>query len=64
MGYFTKVYEKVFHISMKKMFELSNKTTKDNNDNLSLEEYLNIIRPYLRDMIDNHKGYSKWKIQL
>ena len=23
----------------------------DNNDNLSLEEYLNIIRPYLRDVI-------------
>ena len=28
---------------------------RDNNDNLSLEEYLNIIRPYLR---------SEWKIQL
>ena len=36
----------------------------DNNDNLSLEEYLNIIRPYLRDMIDNHKAHSEWKIQL
>ena len=31
----------------------------DNNDNLSLEEYLNIIRPYLRDMIDNHKAHSE-----
>ena len=29
-----------------------------------LEEYLNIIRPYLRDMIDNHKAHSEWKIQL
>ena len=36
----------------------------DNNDNLSLEEYLSIIRPYLRDMIDNHKAHSEWKIQL
>ena len=35
----------------------------DNNDNLSLEEYLNIIRPYLRDLID-HKAHSEWKIQL
>ena len=26
----------------------------DNDDNLSLEDYLNIIRPYLRDMTDNH----------
>ena len=34
----------------------------DNNYNLSLEEYLNIIRPYLRDMIDNHKAHKEWKI--
>ena len=30
-----------------------------NNGNLSLYEYLNIIRPYLRDMIDNHKAHSE-----
>ena len=36
----------------------------DNDDNLSLEEYLNTIRPYLRDMIDYHKAHSEWKIQL
>ena len=35
----------------------------DNNDNLSLEEYRNVIRPYLRDMIDNLKAHSEWKIQ-
>ena len=29
-----------------------------------LEEYLNIIRPYLREMIDNHKAHDEWKIQL
>ena len=29
---------------------------RDNDGNLSLEEYLNIIRPCLRDMIDNHKA--------
>ena len=28
----------------------------DSDDNLSLEEYINIIRPYLRDMINNHKA--------
>ena len=33
-------------------------------NNLSLEEYLNIIIPYLRDMIDNHKALGEWKIQL
>ena len=36
----------------------------NNDDNLSLEEYLIIIRPYLRDMIDNHEAHSDWKIQL
>ena len=36
----------------------------DNDDNLSLEEYLNIIRLYLRDMINNHKAHGEWKIQL
>ena len=39
------------------------KSRGDNNDNLSLEEYLNIIRPYLKDMTDNHKAHSEWKIQ-
>ena len=36
----------------------------DKYNNLSLEEYLNIIRPYLRDMIDNHKPLGECKIQL
>ena len=36
----------------------------DNDDNLSLEEYFNIIRLYLRDMINNHKTNGEWKIQL
>ena len=38
--------------------------SKGDKDNLSLEEYLDIIRPYLRDIIHNHKAYSEWKIQL
>ena len=36
----------------------------DDDDNLSLKEYLNLIRPYLGDMIDNHKAHGEWKIQL
>ena len=31
---------------------------------LALWEYFNKIRPYLRDMIDNHKAKGEWKIQL
>ena len=36
----------------------------DSDDNLSLEEYINIIRPYLWGMINNHKAQGEWKIQL
>ena len=36
----------------------------DKDKNLSLEYYLNIIKPYLRDMIDNHKAHGEWEIQL
>ena len=36
----------------------------DKDMNLSLEDYLNIIRPFLKDMINNHKTYGEWKIQL
>ena len=31
----------------------------DKDNNLSLTEYLNIIRPYLKDMINNHKAHSE-----
>ena len=37
---------------------------EDKNKNLSSEDYFDIIRPYLRDMINNHKTHEEWKIQL
>ena len=36
----------------------------DRNKILSLEEYLNKIRPYLKDIINNLKKSDTWKIQL
>ena len=36
----------------------------DKDKNLSLEDYLDIIKPFLRDMINNHKTHGEWKIQL
>ena len=52
----------------------------DKDKNLSLEEYLDMIRPYLQDLVNNHKAtiklkdrsvkiinddtYGEWKIQL
>ena len=35
---------------------------KDNK--LEIYEYFDIIKPYLRDMIDNHKARGEWKMQL
>ena len=34
------------------------------DDRLSIDEYFNIIRPYLKDLIDDHKSKNEWKIQL
>ena len=54
-------------IEMKNAFDgscIEYESRGDNNDNLSLEEYLNIIRQYLRDMINNHKANGEWKVQL
>ena len=31
---------------------------------LSIDEYFDIIRPYLKDMIDDYKTKDEWKIQL
>ena len=31
---------------------------------LTIEEYLNLIEPYLRELINDHKNKSEWKIQL
>ena len=36
----------------------------DRNKNLSLDEYLNKIKPYLRDIITDLQKFDTWKIQL
>ena len=36
----------------------------EGNDSLSFEEYLNLIKPYLNDLINTHKNKGEWKIQL
>ena len=36
----------------------------DEDTKLSIDEYFDIIRPYLIHMIDNHKTRGEWKIQL
>ena len=34
----------------------------DKNKTLSIKEYLNMIKPYLRDIIINHKTQGDWKV--
>ena len=36
----------------------------DKDKNVSLEDYLHIIRTFSRDMINNRKTHGEWKIQL
>ena len=44
------------------MYYMKVKVIKDAG--LSIDEYFDIIRPYLKDMIDSHKSKGEWKIQL
>ena len=34
----------------------------DKDKNLSVKEYIDVIRPYLSDIINNHKAQGKWRI--
>ena len=36
----------------------------DKDNKLALYEYFDIIKPYLKDMIDNYKARGEWKIKL
>ena len=40
------------------------KSVGDKSKTLSVEEYLNKIRPYLKEIINNFKKSDRWKIQL
>ena len=33
----------------------------DKDATLEIYEYFGLIRPYLKDIIDNHKARGKWK---
>ena len=43
---------------------IEHESNRDRNKTLSVEEYLNKIRPYLKDIINNLKKSGPWKIQL
>ena len=40
------------------------KSQGDKDKILTISEYLDMVRPYLVDMINDHKNQSEWKIQL
>ena len=62
----------IFYL-MKKMIIRSQKKSRnesilyesmgDIDGRLSIGEYFNIIKPYLKDLIDDHKSKDEWKIQ-
>ena len=35
---------------------------RDKGKNLSIKEYINVIRSYLSDIINSHKAQGKWRI--
>ena len=35
---------------------------EDKNKTLSIKDYLNMIKPYLRDIINDHETQGEWKI--
>ena len=43
---------------------IEHESNSDRNKTLSVEEYLNKIRPYLKDILNNLKKSDTWKIQL
>ena len=43
---------------------ISYESKGDKDARLSIDEYFDIIRLYLKDMIDDHKSKGEWKIQL
>ena len=47
---------------MHQLYEL--KSNSDRNKTLSVEKYLNKIRPYLKNIINNLEISATWKIQL
>ena len=40
------------------------KSRGDKDKNLSINDYFDVIKPFLRDMINNHKTHGEWKIRL
>ena len=40
------------------------KSIGDKDKNLSIKEYIDIMRPYLSDIINNHKTQEEWKVQV
>ena len=39
-----------------------NKSRGDKDKTLSIKEYLNMIKPYLRNIINDYKNQGEWKV--
>ena len=43
---------------------IEHESNGDKNNNFSLDEYLNKIKPYLKDIKTDRESFDAWKIQL
>ena len=59
--------ENLFNLSIDKDYieygkNIEYESKRDKDKILSIIEYLKMIRPYLGDLINNHKNHRKWKV--
>ena len=61
-----KLQQKKQIVSQEKLIKSQQKLIKssDGNNSLSFMEYLNLIKPYLEDLINDKKNKGEWKLQL
>ena len=57
-------YKPIGASNVSSIIYIEQESNSDRSKTLSVEEYLNKIRPYLKDIINNHKKSDTWKIQL
>ena len=43
---------------------IQHESIEDKDKTLTIKEYLDMIRPYLSDIINDHKTQGKWKMDL
>ena len=56
--------QNIKELNKQKVYYIEYESRGDKDKNSSPKDYLDIIRPYLRDMINNRKAHGEWNIKL